>query len=102
MFTFKDKQYELKFNTQRIKMVEASTKTPLVGEWMNNNGMLSLNTVEIIFQLCLKETGADSFVPQKEGLYICDEFMKENGYGQTVLLIQNQLMEDVPFLFRAN
>ena len=39
MFEFDGKQYELKFNIQRIKMIEAAMKSSLMGEWQNNNGM---------------------------------------------------------------
>lgn len=102
MFEHNGKQYELKMNTNRIKLVESATKTPVMAEWQNNNGMLSLNTIEVVFQLCLKEAGADAYVPQREGLQVCQEYMTEHGYAMAALQIQEALQRDMPFLFLAN
>ena len=102
MFEHNGKQYELKMNTQRVKLVEAATKTPVMAEWQNNNGFLSLNTLEVCFQLCLKEVGADAYCGQREGLQVCQEYMKEHGYAMAALLVQEALQKDMPFLFLAN
>lgn len=102
MFEHDGKQYELKMSTNRIKLVENATKTPVMAEWQNNSGMLSLNTIEVVFQLCLKEAGSDKYVPQREGSRICQEYMNEHGYAMAALLIQEALQKDMPFLFLAN
>ena len=102
MFECNGKQYELKMNIARVKLVEGATKTPLMAEWQNNNGCLSLNTIEVCFQLCLKEAGADAYCPQKEGAVVCQEYMEKHGYMMAALRVQEALQADMPFLFLAN
>lgn len=102
MFEHNGKQYELKFNTSRVKLIESATHSSLMGEWVQCNGMFSLQTVEACFQFCLKEAGSDSFVPQGEAVKLCGDFMTEKGYGPTALLIQEAMQENMPFLFQAN
>ena len=102
MFEFDGKQYELKFNIQRIKMIEAAMKSSLMREWQNNNGMLSLQTIEFCFQFALKEAGSDIYVNQTEAVRISNEYMNKKGYAPVALLIQESLQEHMPFLFQAN
>ena len=101
MFEYKEKQYELKFNRERVRLVEKAIKGSLVGEWVNTQGMWSLSTIEVIFQLCVKEAGADSYLGQREGLDLCNDYMAEHGYGTVALMVQESLQDDLPFLFRT-
>lgn len=55
MFEVNGTQYELKMNTNRVKMVEAVTGKSIMGEWKQTDGLLSLQTVESCF----------SFAPRK-------------------------------------
>lgn len=102
MFEFNGKQYELKFNTERVKLIEAALKKSLMGEWTHTDGMFSLQTIETCFQFTLKEAGADSFVPQGEAVKICNEYMMEKGYAPVALAIQEAMQVNMPFLFQAN
>ena len=102
MFEFKGKQYELKFNIERTKLIEGALKKSLMGEWTNANGMFSLQTMETCFQFCLKEAGSDTFVPQGEAVKICNDYMMEKGYAPVALAIQGAMQENMPFLFQAN
>lgn len=101
MFEYNGKQYELKFNTERMKLIEATSKKSLMGEWSSSNGMFSLQTIEICFQFTLKEAGADTFVPQGEAIRICSEHMTEKGYATVALEIQEAMQVNMPFLFQA-
>lgn len=102
MFEVNGKQYELKMNTNRVKMVEGATGKSIMGEWKISDGLFSLSTIETIFQLCLKEVGSDFFCPQKEGQKVCEQYMEEHGYGMAANEIMEALQGDMPFLFRAN
>lgn len=101
MFEYNGEQYELKINTGRLKLVENATKKSLMGEWVTNNGMLSLQTGEAIFQVCLKKAGSDFFVNQVEGIHIFNALLEEKGYSVVMMHIQNALEKDMGFLFRA-
>lgn len=102
MFEYNGKQYELKFNSERVKLIEAAMKKSLMGEWSMTNGMFGLQTIETCFQFCLKEAGSDSFVPQNEAVSIAQNYMVEKGYAPIALMIQVAMQENMPFLFQAS
>lgn len=100
MFKCKNKQYEFKFNADRLKVIEGATKRGIMAEFYSQNGMFGLQTVEACFQFTLKEAGSDSYVPQEEAVNVCENTLKELGYAKTVLEIQEALKADMPFLFQ--
>ena len=102
MFEVDGKQYELKMNTNRVKMVEGAINKSIMGEWKMTDGLFSLSTIEACFQLCLKEVGSDFFCGQKEGLRVCEQYMTDHGYAMAANEIMEALQQDMPFLFQAN
>ena len=101
MFEFNGKEYELKFNIERIKLVENFLKLPTVADIIQTNGALSLNAIEVYFGYCLKELGSDTFVSRKEGAKIAQELMKEKGYLAVNNMIIEKMSVDMPFLFQS-
>lgn len=102
MFEVNGKQYELKMNTNRVKMVEGVTNKSIMGEWKMSDGLLSLATIEACFQLCTKEVGSDVFCGQQEGQRVGQQYMEEHGYAMCANEIMEALQKDMPFLFQAN
>ena len=101
MFELNEKQYELKFNTGRVKLIEKALGGESVTHAMlDNDGMMSLTAVTTMFQYGLKEVGADVFVAPKTAGEICEEFMRRDGYVSAVREIQLQMKADMGFLFR--
>lgn len=101
MFEYNGKEYELKFNIERIKLVENFLKLPTVADIVKTNGALSLNAIEVYFGYCLKEVGRDTFVSRKEGAEIAEFMMKEKGYLAVNNMIIEKMAEDMPFLFQG-
>lgn len=101
MFELNGKEYELKFNIERIKLVENFLKLPTVADIVKTNGALSINAIEVYFGYCLKEVGSDTFVSRKEGAEIAEAIMKEMGYLAVNNMIIEKMAEDMPFLFRG-
>ena len=101
MFEYNGKEYELKFNIERIKLVENFLKLPTVADIVKTNGALSINAIEVYFGYCLKEVGSDAFVSRKEGAEIAEAIMKEMGYLAVNNMIIEKMAEDMPFLFRG-
>lgn len=103
MFEHAEKQYELKFNIGRLKLIEKAGdgKGVLVQLASGDNGLMSIDALERFFSYGLKEAGADTFLPPKKAAEICDEIIAEEGYAQAVKLVQEQVMKDCPFLFRV-
>lgn len=101
MFEYNGKEYELKFNIERIKLVENFLKLPTVADIVKTNGALSINAIEVYFGYCLKEVGSDTFVSRKEGAEIAEAIMKEMGYLAVNNMIIEKMAEDMPFLFRG-
>lgn len=102
MIRVNGKQYELKMNTNRVKMVEAVTGKSLMGEWKQTDGLLSLQTIESCFQLCTREVGSEAYLNQAMGLKVGTQYMEEHGYAMAAQEIMTALQEDMPFLFQAN
>lgn len=101
MMELENKVYELKFNLERVKLVEGALKTSLMGEWVATKGMLPLQTLEMCFQICLKESGADVFVGQTRGVELFQTALDSKGYAAVALEVQESLQKTMPFLFQA-
>lgn len=100
MFKVKNKQYEFKFTTDRVALVEATVKHGIMSELYGSNGMFSLQTVAACFQFAGKEAGKEEYLSQEDGAALMDEALKACGYATIVLEIQEALKADLPFLFR--
>ena len=101
MFEYKGKQYELKFNLKRIKLVENYSKMPTVADIVMTNGALSINAIETYFGFCLKEGGSDEFVSRKEGAEIAEALIESEGYLNVNNMLIQKMSEDMPFLFQG-
>lgn len=101
MFEYKGDQYELKFNLERIRLVENYLKLPTVADIVSTNGALSISSIETYFRFCLKKAGEDNFVPPKEAAVIADQMIEEMGYIQVNNMVIEKMAEDMPFLFRS-
>lgn len=101
MFAYNGKEYELKFNMERLKLIESSIKTSMISVIVSTNGSLPVAEMEACFAYCLKEAGSDTFVPRKEAMKIAQELIEEKGYLGINNLIIEKLAQDMPFLFRA-
>lgn len=103
MFEHNGKNYVLKFNIGRLKMIENASggKYSMSMMLSDNSGLMSINATETFFAYGLKEEGADAFTAPNKAREICDEIIETKGYVAVVGLIQKQLQADCPFLFRV-
>lgn len=103
MFTIEGKEYELKFNMNRLRLIEraASGMAAMSQLATDTSGLMSITAMERFFSYGLKEAGADEFVSPAKGAELCDAMMEEAGYAAVVQEIQKAVMRDVPFLFRT-
>ena len=68
MFEIDGKSYILKYNIDRVEMIENSIGMPTMSDLYSHKGMLSLSALKAYLAHGLKEEGSDSFVPVKKGL----------------------------------
>lgn len=100
MIEVNGRQYHLKFNIERLKLVENALKRPIITVYTEHSGAFSISEMETIFRLCLKEDGADVFCSNKQASDIFKAALDtENGYVTVNNEIARQLNEDCPFLF---
>lgn len=100
MIEVNGRQYHLKFNLGRLKLVENALKRPIITIYTEHSGAFSISEMETIFRICLKEDGADTFCSNKQASEIFQAALKtENGYLNVNNEIARQLNEDCPFLF---
>ena len=101
MIEYNGEVYELKFNLERIKLVENYLKIPTIADIAMTNGALSISSLETYFGFCLKKEGSDTFVSRKDGVAICDAILKEKGYLAVNNMVIEKMTQDVPFLFQG-
>lgn len=101
MFEYNGENYDLKFNLERIKVVENYLKMPVVADIVRTNGALPISSIETYFGYCLKKEGSDSYVSRKEGIEICDAIIEEKGYVAVNNMIIEKMTQDIPFLFQG-
>ncbi|AQT86740.1 segregation and condensation protein B [Paenibacillus larvae subsp. pulvifaciens] len=100
MFEIQGTGYTLKFNKQRIKTVELMTKRSVMAEISNNNGVLSMQTLEALFAISLVEEKANIPVKQSKAIEIFDKVMEENGLLTLNNAVIEKLQEDLGFMFQ--
>ena len=100
MFEYEGKEYELKFNLERLKLVEKACKMPTVADIVLTNGALSIESIETYFGFCLKDVETGSFVGRREGVKIADHLIETEGYLKVNNMLIERMAEDMPFLFR--
>lgn len=100
MFEHNGREYRLKFNLERINLVESALNKPLLSIYTEHQGVFTLSEMEKIFMVCLKENGSDYFVSNSNAKKIFEEMIQEeNGYRKISDEIGKTLYEDCPFLF---
>lgn len=100
MIKVNGRSYHLKFNLERLKLVEGALKRPVITVYTEHSGAFSIAEMETIFRICLKEDGADTFCTNKQASEIFRAALDtENGYLNVNNEIARQLNEDCPFLF---
>lgn len=100
MIEYNNREYHLKFNLGRLKLVEGTLKKPLITVYTEHGGAFTIDEMEKIFQLCLKEKEADQFCGNGLAKEIFESCLEtENGYATVNNMIAAQLYEDCPFLF---
>lgn len=93
-------QYELKFNLERLKLIENSIKKPILSVYVEKQGVFTIDEMEKIFQVSLKEVGSDVFCSNKKAKDIFEAVIQQdNGYKDVNNYIALKLQENCPFLF---
>lgn len=93
-------QYELKFNLERLKLIEGALNKPIISVYTEHKGAFTFTEMEKVFQLSLKEAGSDFFCSNKQAKDIFESVIQsENGYRDINNYIALKLQENCPFLF---
>ena len=99
MIEFNDKSYVLKYNINRIEMIENATGKPILAEFSQNRGMLSISSLKSYFAYGLKEEGSDIFVATKKAMEIAGQLIEAEGYAAVCGLVVEAIERDCPFFF---
>ncbi|MBC2149491.1 segregation and condensation protein B [Listeria booriae] len=100
MFEVESVSYTLRFNKQKLKTIEMTTKSSVMGEMVKNGGALSMQLLEALFTFGLvKEKGLVA-VPQTEAAEIYDKVVETNGFMSVTNAVITKLQEDMGFMFR--
>ena len=100
MFEVDGVSYTLKFNKQKLKTIELTAKTSVIGEITKNNGILPYSLIEQLFSFGLVEEKTNEAVKQKKALELFDGVVEENGLISLNMAIIEMLQDDLGFMFR--
>lgn len=100
MFEVDGVNYTLKFNKQKLKTIELTAKTSVIGEITKNNGILPYALIEQLFSFGLVEEKTNEAVKQKQALEMFDKVVEENGLITLNMTIIEKLQDDLGFMFR--
>ena len=100
MFEVDGVSYTLKFNKQKLKTIELTAKTSVIGEIIKNNGILPYSLIEQLFSFGLVEEKTNEAVKQKKALELFDGVVEENGLISLNMAIIEKLKDDLGFMFR--
>lgn len=101
MFEYNGENYELKFNLERIELVENYLKMPTIADIVRTNGALSISSLKTYFGYCLKKEGSDVFESRKKGAEVFDHLIRNEGYLAVNNMVIEKMSQDIPFLFRG-
>jgi len=101
MFEVEGIEYELKFNMNRIELIEKALGTSVMAIATTQNAMLSIGQIKTFLAYGTKESGDDKFLKAKPAMDMAEKLLEANGYTPVVNLILTQLEEDCPFFFQA-
>lgn len=92
--------YTLKFNMQKVKMIEKMLGISFVAEIANSNGMLSFSMLEALFAVGLYDVHDEKAVKGKKATDIYEALLKDIGYINIVEVVSGKVEEDLGFLFQ--
>jgi hypothetical protein len=98
-FEIEGREYELKYNLKRVKMIEAAIGESLLGVMVKTNGCLSLQQLETCASMALREVEGNSFVAQGKGREFV-EVIENEGYTKVLEIVLEAIQRDCPFFFQ--
>lgn len=99
MITINGEEYTLKYNINRIGLIENATGTPLMAEFAAYKGMLSIQHLQTYLAYGLKKEGSDVFVPLKTAMQMAENLILSEGYTTACGAVLEALERDCPFFF---
>lgn len=100
MFELNGVKYELKMNLERLKLIEKAIGRPILTVYTEHNGAFSIEEMEAVFMVCLKQVGSDFYCNNKQAREIFSKVIEqENGWRDVNNMIAETLTRDTPFLF---
>lgn len=106
MFSYNGADYDLHFNLERLKLIEAKTGESAVASVVKNGGNFGIAELETYYGFGLIEVDeggklADAYATFKKGVEVCDGILETESYQRVNELLAEALVRDLPFLFRT-
>ncbi len=91
-------QYEFVFSDRRIDIIEQTTGKPIIRNFYENQGMIALADLRVMFVQSLKKVDGP-YIQPKMGEEAFRQVIGDIGYAALSALIVEALQEDCPFFF---
>lgn len=92
--------YDFKFTPVRVEMIEQAIGKSIVGAFHQAQGMIQLTDLKIIFIKSLKKEDG-GYIPTSVGEKAFYTIIEEIGYAPMIVMIEEALERDCPFLFQG-
>lgn len=100
LFEVDGRFYTLKFNMQKVKVIEKMLGVSFVAEIANNSGMLSFSMLEALFAVGLYDVQDEQAVKGKKATEIYNSLLESVGYSDVMDVTVGKIEEDLGFLFQ--
>lgn len=102
MFEVDGVEYDIKFNVNRIELIEKALGTSIMAIATMQGSMFSITQLKTLLAYSVKESGSDVFLKPRVAMEMAENLIVNNGYVNVVNLVSAQLEEDCPFFFQAD
>ncbi len=100
MIEINENEFELKYNTKRIDLIESVTKTPVMAAITQYGGAISRIDLVNYIAYGLKDAAEGTFLPSKQGKEMAEILIENEGYAKCLGIVLETLQEDCGFFFR--
>lgn len=100
MFEVDGNTLDLRYNTQKLKTVEAMLKISVMNELRNTQGLLSIHVLEGLFVTGLYDVTEEKAVNGKKAQDIFESLLRSESYESICAAVVTKLQEDLGFMFR--
>lgn len=101
MFEINGKEYELKYDIDRVAMIENVCGSPMMADLIRYRGTLGISSLMNYTAYGLQEKGSGRYVNAKTGQDMAKALIQNVGYTAVTGAVLQALERDCPYMFET-